>query len=415
MEERNNTLGVAQRGPADRVKVLHVITRMVVGGAQQNTLLTVEHLDRARFSVALASGPGGGPEGSLEPAARSLGVPYFEIASLVRSPHPAKDVAAFVSLLGLMRRGRYHIVHTHTTKAGILGRLAARAVGVPIVIHTPHGHAFQGYLGTAGSWLLVLLERALAKITDRIVCLTNAELEDHLRIGVGRPGQYVVIHSGVDVQDIMATQIDAPRKRLELGLPPQGLLVGCVARLVPVKGLSTLIRAIPAVLNGLPDVTFVVVGDGPERAELEEQASALKVRDRIVFLGLRHDIPELLPLFQLLVLPSWNEGMGKAAVEAMAAGRPVVGSRVAGIQNVIQDGETGFLVTPGNSEELARAVIALLRNPTLRAAMGDSGRTRAAGYGIPAMVDQISRLYETVIKEKIEKRFLPDLQDVHTI
>jgi glycosyltransferase involved in cell wall biosynthesis len=394
-----------------QLRVLHVITRLVVGGAQQNTLLTVDRLDRTRFSVALASGPGGGPEGTLEPHARSLGVPYFEIPSLVRNPHLIKDFAAFIALVRLIRRGRYDIVHTHTTKAGILGRLAARVARVPVIVHTPHGHAFQGYLNGTGSRALLLVEKALVRITDSIICLTDAEMRDHLEARVGRPDQYSVIHSGVDLDRIRSAKLNGYNGNRPLGLPSHGTLIGCVARLVPVKGISTLIRAMPLITREISEAFLVLIGDGPQREQLRAEASTLGVLDRVVFLGLRHDVPELLTLFDLVVLPSLNEGMGKAAVEAMAAGRAVVASRTVGLQDVVEDGRTGLLVPPGDPEALAQNVVTLLRNPTRAGQMGRAGSAAAQQYSIAAMVSRISALYELLCSN----RPLLDLENVHTV
>jgi glycosyltransferase involved in cell wall biosynthesis len=182
----------------DRIRVLHVITRLVVGGAQENTVLTVRHLNRQRYDVALASGPTAGPEGSLEESIPS-DITFERIPALVRDPHAAKDARAFLHLYRLMRSLRYHIVHTHTTKAGLLGRIAARLTGVPVVVHTPHGHAFHDYLNSLGSAALIHVERELARHTHRIVCLTDAERQDHLRFRIGAPEKFSVIHSGVDI------------------------------------------------------------------------------------------------------------------------------------------------------------------------------------------------------------------------
>lgn len=386
------------------IQVLHVITRLVVGGAQENTLLTVRNLEPTRYDISLASGPSGGPEGSLEAEAAALGAAFFRIPHLVRSPNPVWDVLAFLSLYRLIRRNRYDIVHTHTTKAGLIGRLAARAAGVPIIVHTPHGHAFHGYLGALGSKALIFLERAIAKITDRIICLTEAEKEDHLRLGVGKPEKFVTIHSGVDIERFRSVAIDARDKRIQLHLPLTGPLIGCVARLVPVKGVHVLLEAVPIIRKSLPEATTVFVGDGSLREALERRASELGLDGAVVFAGLRRDVPELMHLFDVVVLPSLNEGMGKAAVEAMAAGRPVVGSRVAGIQNVVLHGRTGLLVTPGDPHELAEAIVAVLRNVGTSSAMGTAGRTWASAFSVADMIIEISRLYDALARQVLPLR-----------
>ena len=384
---------------SEPVRVLHVITRLVVGGAQENTLLTVARLNPARYAVTLASGPTTGPEGSLEDRIPS-GSAFERVPGLLRTPHPVLDPLALARLYGLMRRGRYQIVHTHTTKAGMLGRIAARMARVPVVFHTPHGHAFHDYLDRARAEVLRRVERWLARWTDQIVCLTAAERDDHVRLGVGPPERFEVIHSGVDVERFRDARPKVGAKRRELGLPPTGPLVGCVARLVPVKGVHHLLEAVPRIRAAVPEATVVYVGDGPLRADLEHRAGALGVKETVVFLGLRRDVAEIMPLFDLVVLPSLNEGMGKAAVEAMAAGRPVVGSRISGIQDVIADGETGVLVPPGDPPALAAAVVRCLTDPGLVHSMGQRAQARVESFSVDAMMVKIERLYSRWLAAK---------------
>ncbi len=383
-----------------RVRVLHVITRLVVGGAQENTLLTTRYLDRSRYEVTLASGYSTGPEGSLEHELPAH-VHFVRVPELVRNPDPLKDVVALWKLWRLMRTGRYHIVHTHTTKAGLLGRAAARLARIPVVVHTPHGHAFHGYLGPWGSAALRAAEALLACWTDAVVCLTEAERQDHLRLGVGRPDQLHVVHSGVDLARFHNPPADPHRKRRELGLPEGVPVVGCVARLVPVKGVQHLLEAVPLIRRSVPGTVVVFVGDGELRPQLEARARELGVEGAVRFLGLRRDVHELLPLFDVAVLPSLNEGMGKAAVEAMAAGKPVVASAVSGLQDVVRHGQTGILVPPADPEALARATVALLQDPERARGMGEAARRAAEAYGVEAMVAEIEALYARLLRCKV--------------
>ena len=383
-----------------RVRVLHVITRLIVGGAQENTLLTVAHLDRMGYRVALTSGPTTGPEGTLEDHIPPH-IPFERIPELIRDPHPVNDVLALRQLYALMRRGRYHIVHTHTTKAGLLGRIAARLARVPIVVHTPHGHAFHGYLNSAGSRALQWVERWLADWTDRIICLTEAERQDHLRFRAGPPAKFGVIHSGVEIERFRQARLASSQSaRRVLGLSENGPIVGCVARLVPVKGVLHLLEAVPLVRAAVPQAAVVFVGDGPLRAELERRAADLRLGGAVVFLGLRRDIEDIVALCDVIVLPSLNEGMGRAAVEAFAAGRPVVGSRISGIQDVVADGQTGFLVPPGDPEALAGAIVRCLTNPALTDAMGRRAQAEAERYGVVPMITKIDRLYTELLAAK---------------
>jgi glycosyltransferase involved in cell wall biosynthesis len=382
-----------------RVRVLHVITRLVVGGAQENTLLTVRHLDRGRYEVALASGPTLGPEGSLE-AEVPRDVLFLRVPELVRPPHPPKDAVALGKLYRLMRRGRYHIVHTHTTKAGLLGRLAARLARVPVVVHTPHGHAFHGYLSRAGSEALRRVEATLARWTDAIVCLTEAERDDHLRLGVGEPWQFEVVHSGVDLARFRMPPRDPEAKRRELGLPAAARVVGCVARLAPVKGVQYLLEALPRIRASVPEAVLVFVGDGELRPQLERRAQELGVDGAVRFLGLRRDVHEIVHLFDVSVLPSLNEGMGKAAVEAMAAGKPVVASAVSGLRDVVRPGRNGVLVPPGDPDALSRAVLDLLNDSDRARRLGEAARQDAESYGVEAMVARLEALYDRLLRTK---------------
>lgn len=381
------------------VRVLHIITRLVVGGAQENTLLTVARLDRARYDVTLASGPATGPEGSLEERIPD-DIQFVRIPELIRQLHPIKDAVALARLVALMRRGRFHIVHTHTTKAGLVGRIAARLAGVPIVIHTPHGHAFHDYLSRGWSEALKVVERWLARWTNAIICLTPGERDDHLRFGVAPADKFEIIHSGVDLSRYAGAKVEAETKRRELNLPSSGPLVGCVARLVPVKGVQYLLEAAPMIRALVPEATVVFVGDGPLRPEMERRAADLSLNGGVAFLGLRDDVADLMPLFAVVVLPSLNEGMGRAAVEAMAAGRPVVGTRVSGIQDVIAHEVSGLLVPPADAREIAGAVARLLREPALGIRLTTTARAELHQYSVEAMMGRIERLYASLARAR---------------
>lgn len=394
-----------------RLRVLHIITRLVVGGAQENTLLTVARLDRTRYDVTLASGPTVGPEGSLEE--RIPGdIEFVRIPELIRQPHPIKDAVALARLVALMRRGRFDLVHTHTTKAGLLGRIAARLVGAPIVVHTPHGHAFHDYLSRGWSEALKRMERWLARWTDVIICLTPAERDDHLRFRVAPAGKFEIIHSGVDISRFAAAdaRIEPSAKRRDLDLPADGPLVGCVARLVPVKGVQYLLEAVPFIREAVPAATVVFVGDGPLRTEMELRAADLGLNGAVAFLGLRDDVAELLPLFDVVVLPSLNEGMGRAAVEAMAAGRPVVGTRVSGIQDVITHEVSGLLVPPADPQGIAGAVTRLLKEPPLGTRLATAARADLHQYSVEAMIDRIEGLYERLARTTLRSTIPPSFE-----
>ncbi len=375
--------------PPRPLRVLHVITRLVVGGAQENTLLTVRELQARGYEVELAAGPETGPEGAL-PVPE--GIVFHAIPTLVREIRPLADLRALWDLYRLMRRG-YDVVHTHTSKAGVLGRVAARLARVPLRVHTPHGHVYHGYGGKLRSRLFVWVERVLGRWTDVLVALTESERREHLAEKVGRAEQWCVIPSGVEIERYRKP---TALRRSDLGVPDRSFVVGCVARLVPVKGIEDAITATAQLVDRTPPVHLVLVGDGPQRAACQKLAGQLGLQERVHFLGLRRDVPDLLPLFDLLVLPSRNEGMGRVLVEAQAAGVPVVATRVGGVPDLVSEGETGRLVPPGDPAALAAAIRSLAGDRATVARMRNAARARVAeSLSAEAMVASLEAVYRS--------------------
>jgi glycosyltransferase involved in cell wall biosynthesis len=282
-----------------------------------------------------------------------------------------------------MRQEQSAIVHTHTSKAGFLGRLAARLARVPAVIHQPHGHIFYGYYGPLGSALFIRLERLAARWSDRIVTLTERGTQEHLAQGIGRPQQFVTIPSGVPTAELQARAPARAQARTRLGMPPDAFVIVGVGRLVRVKGFDLLVAALPDVLALVPSARLVLVGEGPERAALQAQAAALGVADRLRLGGAVDAATGLLDYLaaaDVCAAPSRNEGMGRALVEAMALGLPVVGARVGGIPSVIGADEAGRLVALDDARALATALGELGRDPALRTKLAEAARARAEQF-----------------------------------
>lgn len=374
----------------DAVRILHVITRLDRGGSATNTLLTVAGLP-APFRQSLVFGRTEEPPALAQTLHGK--VEMVEIPELVRNPSPVNDLRALLTLYRVIRRGRFDLVHTHTSKAGILGRLAAWLAGAPRIVHTPHGHAFSGYAGRATTRLFILLERAAARFTDRIIGLTDQEVRDHLDRGIGRPGQFTSIPSGVELAGFEKPPDAPPVLKTSLGLPPTACVLGCVGRLEPVKGHRVLLDAFADLAPRFPELCLALVGDGELLPELGAQARQAGLADRVRFLGWRDDIASVLHAFDVFVFPSLNEGMGRALVEAMAAGRPIVASRAGGIPEVLGGGQAGLLVAPGSAPDLARGIETLLLDPALGARLGEVARERARAYSVDAMLEQIETLY----------------------
>jgi len=389
-------------------RIVHIITRMDRGGSAQNTLLTCAALSGSYEQVLIhgLSRESRMTEPEKRAVAQSIqeaekkGVKVISLSSLVRRVDPVRDLSALISLWRLMVCEKPDIVHTHTSKAGILGRLAARLARVPAVVHTPHGHVFYGHFGSLASKIYLLVERIMSRITDRLIALTQGERDDYLAMSVGNQKKIVTIHSGVDIDRYLNARPNVQEKRRSLGLKPDGLVVGTVGWLLPIKGPMYLLKAMVEVWKTYPETVLLYVGKGDLEEEVRREASRMGASEKVRFLGWRDDIHEILPVLDIFVLPSLNEGMGRVLVEAMAAGRPLVASNVGGIPDLIHQGENGVLVHPADPKALAHELVFLISNPGKRREMGEKGREMAVQFGTDSMVQKIDKLYLDMLTEK---------------
>ena len=371
------------------MRVAHLITRLDRGGSAVNTLLSAIHQAECGHEVWLVAGREEPmPEAEARLLARDLarfreaGGRLLRVPSLVRAPG-LRDAAALAALVRVLGSLRPDLVHTHTSKAGALGRIAARMLGTPVV-HTPHGHVFGGYFPRPVERAFLLAERALAPLAARLVALTDTERREQLALGIGRKEQWVVIPSGVDTEAI-AARVAAARAE---GARPEYLAV-CVARLERVKGVDRLVRAWPHVLGRDPGARLALVGDGPERPALEALARTLGVAEAVYFAGF-DDPARWLARARVFVLLSRNEGQGRALVEAMAAGLPAVVGGAPALAEVA--GDAGRVVDADDPAAVADAIV--------RPWPGDAAaraRARAARYGLDAMFTALDRLHAEVL------------------
>ena len=380
---------------SDRVKVLHIITRIDRGGSSDEVIIIVSNLDRKKFHPYLIVGKTKDPTPKLIDIGGKIN--YEELTTLIRPINPVKDVLAFFSLLKRIKREGYHIVHTHSSKAGFLGRLAAYFAGTPYIVHTPHGHIFYGYYGRIISWLFILLERFVSRFTDVIIGLTEREVKEHLERKIGKKSRFVVIPSGVELERFFKFDVDRKKVKKELNIPAKAKVIGSVGRLVPIKDPLNLIIAGERIAKEYPEIHFIWVGDGPLRARAEELARRASLP--LTITGMKDDIRPYLAIVDIFVLPSLNEGMGRAAVEAMAMGKPVVATKVGGLPEVVVEGETGFLVPPADPDALAQAILSLLRYPDLGERLGRKGRERASLFSASRMVKEIEKVYLELVGE----------------
>jgi len=382
----------------DKIKVLHIITRLDKGGSAENTLLTVKGLDKKRYDVTLMSGPVQDPSQERRVQVEECGIPYIHIPVLVRNINVVADAIALFKIRRFLAKTKFDIVHTHTSKAGLLGRFAARLAGVPLVVHTPHGHVFFGYFGPLKTKIFILLEKLANRMADRIVALTHREKADYISYRTCPVEKLTVIHSGIELNKFQEyTPSDKTKLKKEIGLPENSFVVGTAGRLVAVKGPEFLIKASRTIIPKHPNTYFLFAGDGPLKEDLQKRAKEAGDDKNIVFLGWRDDIAHILSIFDVFCLPSLNEGMGRVLVEAMAHGIPIVASDVGGIPDLVTHGKNGFLVPPKNPEELAKHIQILIEDEEKRKKMGEAGKEMAPGFSHDTMVRSIAELYEELL------------------
>jgi glycosyltransferase involved in cell wall biosynthesis len=385
------------------IRVARVIARLNIGGPAQHVTLLTAGLDRVRFVTTLITGVVGEREGDFTEAARARGVEPVVIPELGRAIRPTRDLVALCKLVRLFRRLRPDIVHTHTAKAGALGRLAARVAGVPVTVHTFHGHVLEGYFSPAATRAFLAIERWLARGTDRLVTVSPRLRAQLLAMGIGRPDQVEVVPLGLDLGRFRrGLGASAPALRASLGLAPGTPLLGSVGRLVPIKDHPTLFRAVAQLESDGEAAHLVVVGDGEDRPALAQLAQALGVSARVHFLGWRADLETILNELDVVICSSRNEGTPVALIEAMAAGVAVLSTEVGGVADLVTHGETGWLVPPGDPSAMAGAIRHLLAEPSLRARLAAAGRRVALDrHDVTRLIARIERLYTGLINEKL--------------
>jgi len=381
------------------VRVLHAITRLTLGGSSENTIASCVALGRAGYDCTLAASFRESDASSLADARRRE-CRVVDIPALGREVAPLADLTALAQLLRLIGRERPSIVHTHTSKAGFIGRLAAVIARVPAVIHQPHGHIFYGYYSPRRTAVFTALERQAARWTDRIITLTDRGSAEHLARGIGRAAQYVAVPSGVPTADLRAAAPPRAEARARLGLDPSAFVVVGLGRLIPIKGFDLLVRALPSLIAQIPSARVVLVGEGPERAGLDAIAVSLGVADRLRMTGEIADVTTHLAAADVVAVPSRNEGMGRVIVEAMALGLPVVAAAVGGIPDVVTDGECGRLVEPDDVDALAEALVEFGRDPVLRRKLGEAAEERAEAFSTSVASEKLLAVYAALVRAK---------------
>jgi len=355
-------------------------------------------MDTERFKQLIVTGVESPGEASMRADAERRGLHLIVLRELGREVSARDDLVTLFKLYRLFRRWQPDIVETHTAKAGTVGRIAARLAGVPVRVHVFHGHVFHSYFSPAKTRVFLEIERALARISTRIVVLGDEQRREILGYGIGTPEKVVSIPLGFELAPFLEAERWRGALRAELGLPAdpeQAPIVGIVGRLFPIKAHEVFLAAATQILAELPNTHFVIVGGGEREAELQSLGSQPPLAGHLHFLGWRTDAPRIYADMDLFALTSHNEGMPVTIIEAMAAARPVVATNVGGVPNLVQDGQTGLLVPPRDPAAVARACVALLNDPVRRRAMGEAGR-KAVGsrLDISTLVQTMTRFYD---------------------
>ena len=386
--------------------VLHIITRMIVGGAQENTLLSVVGLDAMpEYDVTLISGIDKGREGELLSQARET-ANLIVLPEMGRSINPFTDLVAFWKLYRLIKKGRYHIVHTHSSKAGVLGRLAAWLAGTPLIVHTLHSlvfHEYQPWIINRAWWLS---KKICAPVTDYFISVSSVISEKAIAAGIAKREKFRTIYSGMELDWFLNARFDAEKVKREFGIPLDAPVVGKIARLFPLKGHDQLMDAAPEIVKRVPNVRFFLIGDGMLLEHLEKRAREYGILENFVFAGLieRTRIPEMISAMDVVVHTSLREGLARVLPQSLAMGKPCVSFDIDGAPEVVIDDYTGYLVKAFDSEGLADRIAQLLKDDDLRKEMGENGRRHVdPNFRTEKMVADISEVYQMLLAQHSDR------------
>jgi glycosyltransferase involved in cell wall biosynthesis len=378
------------------LKVTHIITRLVIGGAQENTVATVLGLrQKPGVEVHLISGPTLGPEGSLEPEVKKIPGLLAIVPELVRPVHPLKDFFALRRLGKILREQKPDIVHTHSGKAGILGRLAARRAGVPVIIHHIHGPSFGNFQNAIANFIFTAAERRAARVTTHFICSAQAMTRIYLAAGIGKPEMFTRIFSGFKLEPFLEAKNDLALRE-KLGIPADAFVIGKIARLFKLKGHDDLLTAFQKLLPQYPNARLLLVGDGSLRPHLENRTREMNLADKIIFTGLvpPNEVPRYVGIMDCLAHLSSREALSRALPQALAASKPVVAYDFDGADEICLENETGFLIRTGDVATVAQKLLQLASDAELRKRLGQNGQNFVRdNFSVEQMIDSIYNLY----------------------
>jgi len=388
----------------ERIRILRLIARLNMGGPALHVAYLTDGLDARGYETTLAAGSLARGESSMSFVAEGLGVKVTPISQMHREVSPLYDPISIARVVRLIRTVRPHILHTHTAKAGAIGRLAAQAAGdarPPVVVHTFHGHVLRGYFNPATTAVFRNLERTLATRTTRLIAVSPEVRDDLVELGVAPADKFSVIRLGIPLDErITGDESSGLQLRRLFGVPEGAFVVGWVGRMTSIKRVPDILLAFRSLRDRGVEARLCLVGDGPDRQSIEQQAHDLGIARETLFVGYQREVAPYYHLFDTLVLASGNEGTPVVAIESLAAGRPVVATRVGGVPDVVADGEDGILVPVGEPDAMASALEKLARASMLRTHMGAAGRERVIPrYRVERLLDDMDALYRELLTE----------------
>jgi len=382
------------RGSPRKIRVLLIITGLAAGGATNVVLDLVRHFNNhPDFAIDLLTGPIPPGRTDVMHLARELGINTRLIPSLINHINPIVNLRAIADIRQIIVEGNYDIVHTHSSVAGIVGRLAALAAGASVIIHHVHGWTLHQNMSTGMRMLYVTLERLCASYTTRIIAVSRADIQKGLAYRIGKEDKFTLIYNGIDLEKFRQP-IHNQQMREALGLDPHCKIVGMIGRLDKQKNPLDFIRAMAIVASRYPKVQFLIIGDGSLRPECERLINELNLQEKLFLLGYRNDVARILPILTIVAMSSLWEGLPIAFLEAMSAGKPIIANDVDGASDVIIDGETGFLVPPHQPSKMAERILYLLNNDQLCSEMGYLAQQRSDYFSVQRMVGQVESLYK---------------------
>ncbi len=372
------------------MRILHIITRFDRTGSSGVVCRLARDLKELGHDIFIASGPAWDPDFDTR-FLTEMGIVIIRIPSLRRDISPLRDLTAFFKIFKVIKEVRPDIIHTHTSKAGFIGRIAAAVARVKCVVHTPHGHVLYGYFGRFTTRVFICLERIATRFSSKIIALTDIEKKEYVQKRIAADNKITVIQCGIDIKGFIAG--DGKALRSELGISSYTSLLGWVGRIDPIKGCDVFLKACALISRELPQARYLVIGDGILREEMEGLAQSLGLKGSVSFLGFREDMPVVMNSLSLLVHTPFNEGLGKVLLEAMACAKPIVACAVGGIPEIVTHGLNGLLVPAGDYVSIADESVRILKDKALSERLGKEGRKKAGAFDNRHMVEKTIKLY----------------------